>query len=288
MIFTLGLLGYPLEHSISPAIHQAALNALGLPGEYVLYPVSPEPGGSGAIADLLARVRTGQIAGLNVTIPHKLAVLSMLDELTPAAQMIGAVNTIALRENRLVGENTDAPGFLADLENMLGTTASQGIALVLGAGGSGRAVIYSLLAQGWRVMIAARKPRQALQLTGDFERRMGKAPFLVTRLAAETLASLVDAPDQVSLVVNATPLGMSPHPDASPWPDGLSFPPGAFIYDLVYNPPETALVRDARKAGLAACNGLGMLVRQAALAFEIWTGQAAPLEAMLQAAQSAL
>ena len=264
----LGLIGHPLGHSLSPKIHTAALKACGLEGEYSLFPIAPED--MQGLKDLLTRVRGGEIHGLNVTIPHKQNVIPLLDELTPTAQAIGAVNTISMRNGKLVGDNTDAPGFLADLQNFLTTeTRSHGErrkALVLGAGGSARAVVYALVHAGWDVTLSARRPEQAQALASNYQL---------------PITNLINPPT-FNLLVNTTPLGMTPNVDASPWPEHLAFPKDAAVYDLVYNPRETKLVRDARAQGLPAKTGLGMLIEQAALAFEIWTGHRPPREVLFQ------
>ena len=261
----LGLIGYPLGHSLSPKIHSAALNAYGLQGEYSLFPIAPDD--IQGLKDLLACVRNDEILGLNVTIPHKQNVIPLLDELTPTAQAIGAVNTISVRNGKLVGDNTDAPGFLTDLGGLKTSEVSK--ALVLGAGGSARAVVYALIHDGWDVTLSARRPEQARDLASNYH-----LP-ITTDLRLATF----------DLLVNTTPLGMAPNVDTSPWPDHLPFPKDAAVYDLVYNPRETKLVRDARAQGLPARAGLGMLIEQAALAFEIWTGHRPPREALFEEVQ---
>ena len=261
--FKLGLIGYPLSHSLSPKIHTAALQSCGLEGDYSLFPI--HPGDNQALKDLLARVRSGEIHGLNVTIPHKQNVIPILDELTPAANTIGAVNTIYLQGSKLIGDNTDAPGFLADLKKILTVkTQSHGDsnALVLGAGGSARAVVCALLNVDWEVSISARRMEQAKQLADSFTNYQ----LQITDFALSNF-ELSD----IALIVNTTPLGMMPNIDQSPWPENLPFPSHAVIYDLVYNPRETKLIRDAHAQGLNATTGLGMLIEQAALSFEIWT-----------------
>jgi shikimate dehydrogenase len=276
----LGLIGYPLGHSLSPVIHVAALQACGLEGSYSLFPIHPDDKQS--LKQLLDRVRRGEIAGLNVTIPHKQNVIEFIDELTPTAQAIGAVNTIYRRDDTLIGENTDAPGFLADLKSFLTTETRRHEnlkALVLGAGGSARAVIYTLLKDGWKVTITARRLEQAQQLANSFT--AGQVPasaYSLSSMGANLHAKRLIS--DLSLIVNTTPVGMAPHIDGSPWPENLLFPPHAAIYDLVYNPRETKLVRDARSQGRRATTGLGMLIEQAALAFEIWTGQNPSREAL--------
>ena len=273
-VLHLGLVGWPLGHSLSPRLHEAALAALNLPGEYRLYPAPPFPEGQAPLAELLDQVRKGILHGLNVTIPHKQNVLPLLDELTPTAAAIGAANLIYLKAGRLTGDNADAAGFLADLRRcgLAAPASGSQTALVLGAGGSTRAIVYALVKDGWQVWIAARRIEQASALTASLQ-----GPQLaihVLPLRADALSGAYD------LIVNTTPVGMFPDIDSSPWPADLPFPARAGVYDLVYNPFETALVRQARAAGLRAANGLGMLVEQAAAAFEIWTGQAAPLSAM--------
>ena len=277
--FKLGLIGYPLSHSLSPKIHTTALQSCGLEGDYSLFPISPND--RLGLKDLLSRLRSGELHGLNVTIPHKQNVIPFLDELTLTAKSIGAVNTIYLRDNKLTGDNTDATGFLTDLKSFLAKSSSpnraersrarskreEGVgmrektALVLGAGGSARAVIYALVNDGWDVTIAARRIEQSQELAMQF------GNIRATEFNLQTFQLL-----DFQLIVNTTPLGMSPNIDQSPWPENLSFPKDAAIYDLVYNPGETKLVRDARLQGLQATTGLGMLIEQAALAFAIWTG----------------
>lgn len=275
--YCLGLIGHPLGHSLSPAIHSRALAAAGLSGEYRLYPVPPLPSGSQGLQELLDRLRCGELHGLNVTIPHKRAVLSRLDWLEPAARRIGAANLLYCRDGRLVGDNTDAAGFRLDLLSFMTANALRcGHALVLGAGGAARAVAAALLDDGWRVTIAARRPEQAQIIVEDL--LPDKIEFIP--LAGDCLASLTG----ISLIVNATPAGMAPDFTGSPWPAGVALPAGSAVYDLVYNPVDTLLLQTARAAGLPARGGLGMLVEQAALSFERWTGRQAPRPAMRQAA----
>ncbi len=263
--YHLGLTGYPLDHSLSPKLHNAALKAAGLQGYYDLFAVPPEDAVS--LATLLEQVRLGALHGLNVTIPHKKRVIPYLDELTPTAKTIGAVNTIWLRNGRLHGDNTDAPGFMRDVERFLGHhSGKRPFALILGAGGSARAVVYALASAGWGVTVAARQLIQAKGLTAAMVEHVS-GPLTAVPLTVEALRGIIPG-----LLVNCTPLGMAPAMNASPWPDGLPLPETA-VYDLVYNPRETRLVRDARAAGLPATTGLGMLQEQAALAFTRWTGK---------------
>jgi shikimate dehydrogenase len=280
-VYRLGLIGFPLGHSLSPQIHNAALDALGLEGEYGLYPVPPLPAGAADLNLLMDRMRRGDIHGLNVTIPHKESVLPLLDETTPAGGDIGAINTIFLQDGVLKGDNTDVPGFLSDLYRHFEFQAtSPRRALVLGAGGSARAVAFALLLDGWRVTIAARRVQQARVLCRALEAAGGEGMKNTSQLRAIRLEDVPDQEPSIDLMVNCTPLGMSPHVDGSPWPSGVFFPPGAVVYDLVYNPPETRLVQSVRLAGIPAVSGLGMLIEQAALALERWTGLDVPRTAM--------
>ena len=263
----LGLIGYPLEHSLSPKIHAAAFKSCGLHGEYSLYPIQPDD--LQGLKAILACVRSGEVTGLNVTIPHKQNVIQFLDALTPTARTIGAVNTISMQNGKLTGDNTDAPAFLTDLHSFL-TMNSQDEdknALVIGAGGGARAITYALVNDGWNVAVAARRVGQAQALIDQFPnhdsrlRCVGYHPASISRLFPA-----------LDLIVNTTPIGMSPKVEDSPWHVNLPFPSCAAVYDLVYNPGETMLVRDAHLAGLPATTGIGMLIEQAALAFKVWTG----------------
>ena len=272
----LGLIGYPLGHSLSPKIHRAALRVCGLEGEYSLFPIHPDD--KQGLKDLLTHVRSGNITGLNVTVPHKQNVIEFLDELTPTAKAIGAVNTIYLREDKLIGDNTDAPGFLLDLKRFLAAESQRSRdlnALVLGAGGSARAIVHALVNDGWNVTVAARRIEQAHELSLNFE------GVTTVELNLQTLKF-----SNLQLIVNTTPIGMTPNIDQSPLTENLSLPSNIFIYDLVYNPRETKLIRDARAQGIRATTGLGMLIEQAALAFELWTGCNPSREKLWQAVEN--
>lgn len=282
-IYHLGLIGYPLDRSLSPKIHSAALTACGLDGDYSLFPIEPDD--KKELKELLFRVRSGEVTGLNVTIPHKQNVIPFLDELTPTAKAIGAVNTIYLREDKLIGDNTDAPGFMSDLNIFLAGSPSpvlgeglgvrEKLALVLGAGGSARAIVYALKNDGWNVIISARRLEQTQELSSCFE------DITAIELNVQTFQLF-----NLQLIVNTTPLGMTPNIDQSPLPENLSLLQNVVVYDLVYNPTETKLVRDARSQGLKATTGLGMLIEQAALSFEIWTGCNPPRNILFEAVRA--
>lgn len=296
--YQLGLIGYPLDHSLSPRLHTAALDALDMKGEYILYPIPPSTEGTFTLDGLLGQLRSGGVHGLNVTIPHKQTVIPYLDVLTPSASSIGAVNTIFSDGVHLIGDNTDAPGFLADLDRFVreantstreSSPKTSQTALVLGAGGAARAVVYALAKIGWNIIIAARRIEQAERLIDSLQQSMGADQGATISSHPSTIVldetPLRNLRVSVSLIVNCTPLGMVPHTNTSPWPDGVTYPRDAIVYDLVYNPLETLFVSEAREAGLMATTGLGMLVEQAALAFERWTGLKVPRDIMWQAAQ---
>lgn len=282
--FRLGLTGYPLDHSLSPALHTRALEETGLRGEYRLYPAVPGLTGEGSLGDLIGRLKSGKLHGLNVTIPHKQTVIPMLDSLSPSAQAIGAVNTIYMENGYTVGENTDAGGFWVDLQRHMkplisSPTEKPPIVMVLGAGGAARAVLYALGQAGWKVILAARRKEQALELAHQFSGTVEGIIPLPFR--SQDLHSIEG--QRLGMVVNTTPLGMFPDEEFCPWPEGIRLPERTLVYDLVYRPATTRLMQLARSQGLKAFNGLGMLVEQAALAFEIWTGESQSREGMWRA-----
>jgi shikimate dehydrogenase len=283
----LGLIGWPVSHSFSPAMHNAAIADLALNFVYVPLPVPPDE-----IATAVQGLPALGFRGVNVTVPHKQAVIPLLDEIGAGAQAIGAVNTIVIETgdwrleigSRLVGYNTDWSGFLTDLERF-GVTVSGRDCLILGAGGSARAIAYALASVKGRVQVLARRIEQAQALVADLEPH-----FTTGRLRARPLTDLPAVAQDIMapLIVNATPIGMTPKTKTSPWPDNCPFPAGAFVYDLVYNPTETRLMRQAQAAGCQAANGLGMLVQQGVLAFELWTGRQPDGTAMMAAIQTVI
>jgi len=267
-----GVIGWPVKHSLSPAMHNAAYAALGLNWCYVPLPVQPDK-----LGDALRGARALGLAGVNVTIPHKEAVIPYLDHLSAAAGAIGAVNTVTIEaDGSLSGDNTDVFGFLAALERA-GVEVAGRTALLLGAGGAARAAAYGLLTRGARVRILARTAGRAVVLAGDMRQSIPGA-------AIEPIA----APCPADLVVNCTPVGMWPHEAESPLPAGLALRPGMAVMDMVYRPLETRLLSQARAAGAQLISGLDMLVYQGAAAFERWVGQPAPADVMRAACLRAL
>lgn len=273
-----GLLGFPLDHSISPAMQHAAFEVQGLDWGYRAIPASPDE-----LRRAVQTLKDPLWAGANVTAPYKEQVLDMLDELHPAAAALGAVNTILNQGRRLIGYNTDLEGFIRDL-GLHGVEPSGARTLVLGAGGGARAVLFALASHTADLSAICRRTLQAAQVAEALEVETG----VRLRIFPWTPDSFRAAAARASLIVNATPVGMYPGGDASPWPAEVELPKKAFVYDLVYNPPVTPLVARARAAGLPAHTGLGMLVEQGALAFELWTGQAAPRAEMQRAARAEL
>lgn len=274
-----GLIGWPTGHSVSPAMHNAAFAELGLDWRYVPLPVPVDP--PERIGEAVRGLRALGLRGANVTVPHKQAVMPHLDQLSPAAQAIGAVNTIRIEpDGSLLGDNTDAPGFVADLRDHGVDPAGKRV-LVLGAGGSARAVVYGLATAGSRaVAIANRSPDRAQSLAAEMQHLFADCRITAHALpdAIPTLAGNAD------LIINTTSLGMTPKIEGLPWDEGVSFLPGQVVYDLVYNPPQTRLLQKAAADGAKGIGGLGMLIWQGAIAFELWTGQQPSTETMRRAA----
>lgn len=274
-----GLFGWPVSHSVSPSMHNAAFASLGMDWRYVPLPVNPHP--PTRIAEAVAGVRAMSMAGVNVTVPHKQAVMPFLDRLTPAARAIGAVNTIRVEEDgALLGDNTDARGFVADLHSHDVSVAGMNV-LVLGAGGSSRAVVYGLAEAGAAgIVVCNRTLARAQSLVADMQSLFPACSMSAARLP-DDLATVAGA---TQLIVNCTSLGMTPHVEGLPWEASLPFQPGQVVYDLVYNPPITRLLRLATANGARVIGGLGMLIWQGAIAFELWSGRKAPVDVMEAAA----
>lgn len=268
--FRLGLVGDPVAHSLSPAIQQPALDALLVPARYELWPT--------AVLDLpqrIAGLRARDVLGANVTVPHKLAVMSLLDEVSPLARRAGAVNTIVRRDGRLLGENTDVHGFGAAIAEVDPHAATRST-LILGAGGAARAVALALGEQGGaRMAVANRAAGRAARLSAD----LAPAPIRIVGFGDEELATALAG---ATLVVNATSVGW--YAGEAPLPLALlsALPPEALVVDLTYR--ETALLAAARGLGLATLDGLSMLVHQGARSLELWTGRTAPIVLMMEAA----
>jgi shikimate dehydrogenase len=275
-----GVMGWPVEHSLSPAMHNAAFAELGLDWAYLPLPVQP-----GDVEQALNGLLALNFVGTNVTVPHKQAVMRYMDELSEAAQITGAVNTIHIQDGKFIGANTDPAGFLNSLQEVGGRPQGMRVA-VLGAGGAARAVVYALAkTEVASAIVFNRTAERAAFLVDDLADAFPDSRLRSEALTEEALSMLGN---KVDLVINTTSVGMYPQIDTCPWPEDVPMPPNALFYDLVYNPLETVFLARARAAGAPAVDGLGMLVHQGALAFETWTGQQAPVEAMRQACLSGL
>jgi shikimate dehydrogenase len=265
-----GVIGHPVEHSLSPALHNAALVDLGLDWAYVAFPV---PAGHGEAA-VAAMVELG-IRGLSVTMPYKAAAARACHRLSPVAERLGAVNTVTNLSGYLVGDSTDGPGFIDALADK-GWAPTGKRCLVLGAGGAARAVVLALAEAGAsRVGVVARRPEQA-----------ENAALLAGGAGA---VGSVESAEEAELVVNATPVGMTGFQGQRPGdlPFGLDpkmLGPGQLVVDLIYAPATTDLLAEARGRGAETCNGLGMLIHQAARQVRIWTGRGPSVEVMSAAA----
>lgn len=279
-----GLIGWPVEHSISPIMQNVAFRELGLDDWiYVPMPVSKYP--YIRIKEAVLGLRALGFQGANVTVPYKEAVVPYLEHLTDMAKAIGAVNTIAINsDGRLIGHNTDGSGFMKDLQDHSIDVSAIDV-LLLGAGGSARSVAYALLADGCkRLTILNRTKTKAEDIANGFAHVFPDAQLFVGALNKDTIKQLPHA----ELIINATSMGLVSSKDLMPWDENVSFTRNQVVYDLIYNPRETKLLQKATSDGARAINGLGMLVHQGALAFKIWTGHEAPIAVMKAAAEAAL
>lgn len=267
-----GVLGHPIKHSLSPVLHNAAFAEVGLDWAYVAFDVP-----DGACPAAVAGIRALGVQGLSVTMPHKRTVAQVCDELSPTAAALGAANTVVRRGDRLVGDATDGAGFLASLR-AAGHDPAGSTCLVLGAGGAASAIVHALAESGaGRVGVLARRSEAAA----------GVAALAGVVGGVASAAELGDA----DIVVNATSVGMGGTAGEGAVPFGLdpaALGAGQVVVDLVYHPLRTPLLLAAEAAGATPVDGLGMLVHQAALAFELWTGVGAPLGVMAAAARISL
>lgn len=286
----LGVIGYPVEHSFSPLMHNAAIAHLQKNGQensqenspqlnadyvYLPFPIAPE-----ALESAIAGFTAINLQGFNITIPHKQSIIPLLDDVSEVAQAIGAVNTVWRNGARLCGTNTDAVGFLAPLKT-LDRNWSGAKAIVLGNGGAARAVVAACCQLGCeKVWVVGRSPEK-LQ---TFAQSWAGSPDIGAKLSVVDWNRLSDYLPEAALVVNATPLGMHPHVDRSPLDEAeiALMKEGAIAYDLIYTPRPTQFLRQAAATGHLAIDGLEMLVQQGAAALEIWLGQPAPIAVMRQ------
>lgn len=273
----LGVIGHPVEHSLSPVMHNAAIAQLGLDYIYLPLPIKPEN-----LEVAIAGLAAINVVGFSVTIPHKQAIMPLLAEITPVAQAIGAVNTVSRQNNQWVGTNTDIAGFIAPLQTTYQQDWSQKVAVILGHGGAARAVVAGCQQLGFaQIHVVGRN----LQKLATFRNSWGNSP-LAENLQVHIWDDLTQLIPQANLLVNTTPVGMYPHVNESPVSiaDMQKLSPGAIAYDLIYIPHPTQFLQQAEKQGAIAIDGLEMLVQQGVAALKIWLQrETVPVDVMRQA-----
>jgi len=275
-----GLIGYPLGHSVSPAMHNAAFKKLHLDFDYTTFEVPPEE-----LEEALNGLRALHVAGFNITVPHKEAVIPFLDEVTPLAKIIGAVNTVVNQNGQLIGYNTDGPGFIDSLKATANFNSADKKVVVIGAGGASRAITVMLAESKVKSIVISDVVKEKAEALAEY---VGSYFGLPVKSVEPNSEELQKALDQANLLVNTTPIGMKPKIDASPLAEKIKLPSTLLVYDLVYNPRQTKLLKTAVAAGCQTCSGLDMLVRQGALGFSLWTDQPAPFTTMFEAAEKSL
>jgi shikimate dehydrogenase len=274
-----GVFGAPVSHTASPAMHNAAFAALKLDWVYLPFHVEPDQ-----LKSALRGISALHLVGVNLTVPHKVAALDLVDEVDSEARLLGAINTIVVRDGRLVGYNTDGYGFAKAIEEEFGFTLEGKRVLVLGAGGAGRAIaVKCVLDNAQRVLVANRTPGKVEAIVKSLPANQAQVLSAIP-LTTESLRNIIG---DVDLVVNATSVGLQPG-------DSLELEPSLFsphlcVYDTIYRPSQTEFLKEAYAGGAKCANGLSMLLHQGARAFEIWTGEAmAPLAKMREALRTAV
>lgn len=271
----LGIFGWPVAQSKSPQMHESAAQALGIPLRYERFEVPPE-----ALTEAVRAKHAAGIDGYNLTVPHKVAIMSLLDEVTPAARAIGAVNTVVRRGDRYLGDNTDAPGLVRSLEEA-GVQLIGADVVVLGAGGAARAAVVGLAQAGAKeIRVLSRRPEQGEALCRSLAEAAGCG------LKAAPLGEAERHFGRASLLVQATSATLESNPGAQAFAESLpleALPTGAAVVDMVYKPLQTTLLARAAARGLSTIDGLGMLLHQGGIAFEMWTGFEPPLDVMRSA-----
>jgi len=266
-----GIFGHPVEHTFSPGMHNAAFARIGLDGCYAPFDVSPDD-----LAHAVHAIVPLGLRGLNITVPHKEKIIPFLDELTDDARLIGAVNTIEVRDGRLIGHNTDGRGFVRSLREETSFRPKGKTLLMVGSGGAARAVCFNLaLAGAGTLLLHDIEPAKAERLGRDIRSATTTRVTVLDVSGLQTLAPTADC------IINATPLGLKKS-DPLPLSRDL-IQKGQLVCDLVYNPPDTRLLRAARSRGAKTLRGIGMLLYQGVIAFEIWTGKKAPVDVMKKA-----
>jgi len=271
-----GLVGYPVKHSFSPSMHNAAFKHLGIASEYRLFEKKAEE-----LDVFFSLLPEHSIRGLNVTIPYKETVKKFITKFTEEAFLIGAVNTVKIEGKERIGHNTDGIGFLRHLSEVFTGDFSSGVVALLGAGGAAKAVAKSLAKNGSNeIVIFDIQKEKAENLSGEINNLFG--PF--RSRVAERVEELTEVEPRI--FINATPVGMKEEDVLLIDPKTFSL--RTFVYDLIYNPSETVLLRAARERGCRCSNGLGMLLYQGVESFKFWTGTEAPVEIMRNALESAV
>jgi len=272
-----GVIGDPVEHSLSPPMHNAAFKKLGLKCIYLPFRVTRR-----YLKSAMIGMRALNIRGFNVTTPHKTAVVEFLDELDEVAQEVGAVNTILNDEGRLIGYNTDGLGVMRALEEQREDPSDKSIVLI-GAGGAGRAIAFTLARRANSIFILNRTQHRAVKLAKDVEQRLGK------KISARSLTrnSLLEALRDADILINATSVGMYPRTEQTVAARKVLHS-GMVVFDIVYNPLKTQLLSEAEAAGAKTIAGVDMLIHQGAEAFKIWTGHSPPVEVMRRAVMKRL
>ncbi len=278
-----GVIGYPLGHSLSPAIFQAAIDGAGIDAQYEKWETEPDQ-----LEGRINALRGDDFLGANVTIPHKEAVMPFLDRMDETAERIGAVNTIANESGQLVGYNTDLAGFARALRDDAKFDPKGKRVGVLGAGGAARAVSLVAVEAGASViMLTGRSPRRMDKVVADFRKLEGIGTTITWTHSGDGV--FMEFFPSADLLVNCTPIGTKTSDADGQTPiDAQWLPKNGIVFDLVYNPPETSLLKSARERGLTTVSGLGMLVYQAAESFRLWTGKDADIQKMLAAGKTAL
>ena len=270
-----GIFGHPVKHSLSPDMHNSAFNTLGLNSVYVAFDIDPE-----SIEEAARAIRVMGIRGINITIPHKQTIIPYLDEVSPDAKLTGAVNTVKNENGRLSGYNTDVGGFLRAIREDLDFSPEGNTLFLIGAGGAARAVLSAFCMNGGAVVyITDIIKDKALELANQFKANFQNITIETVELDNQNL--IEQKFNEADILVNASPAGM----------DGVgsldipltSLNKNAVVYDLVYKPPDTNLLKEAKQLGHKASGGLSMLLYQGAESFEIWTGEDAPVEIMKKA-----
>jgi len=272
----LGVIGWPVAHSLSPAMQNAAIAKAGIDYIYTALPVEPSQ-----LSQAITGLRAAGFVGCNLTIPHKIMVQPLCDEIDEDAQVIGAVNTVVFGE-KIKGYNTDVVGFLAPLQRR-GFKLADSQAVILGAGGAARAVVWGLIRSGVaQVTLAVRNTAKAAELVTEFSSR---GNICAVEFGTEAYKAALGKTD---LLVNTTPLGMAPKVDGMAPVDWEALKRSAFVYDIIYTPAETRLLQEAKEHGHAIQNGEAMLVGQGAASLRIWTGAEVDEDVMAKALRAAL